>query len=86
MSITACSILKPYQAELGQGNFILDSQIELLATGQTAKQVLFILGTPLLTGELRDLRWHYPTYKDESGYSMLTIEFENGLVSNITQQ
>jgi len=86
MSITGCSFLKPYQAELGQGNFILESQVEQLATGQTAKQVLFILGTPLLTGELRDLRWHYPTYEGDSGYSMLTIEFENGLVSKISRR
>ncbi len=86
MSITGCSILKPYEAELGQGNFIREEQIDQLEVGQTPKQVLFLLGTPLLTGEARETRWNYPLKDEQSGYEILSIQFENGLVSNITRQ
>ena len=83
MSISACSILQPYQPTLGQGNFIRESQLEQLELGQTPKQVMLLLGTPLLTGELTDQRWIYPTYDDQLGYKQLIIEFESGLVSQI---
>jgi outer membrane protein assembly factor BamE len=83
MSISACSILQPYQPTLGQGNFIRESQVEQLELGQTPKQVMLLLGTPLLTGELTDQRWIYPTYEEDLGYNQLIIEFEAGLVSKI---
>jgi outer membrane protein assembly factor BamE len=86
MSITACSILKPYEPELGQGNFIRDTQINQLEIGQTPKQVTFILGTALLTGENTEQHWVYPTYSDADGYSKLIVIFTDGLVSDIQQE
>jgi outer membrane protein assembly factor BamE len=83
MSISACSILQPYQPSLGQGNFLRESQVEQLEVGQTPKQVMLLLGTPLLTGELTDRRWIYPTYEDDLGYKQLIIEFQAGVVSSI---
>jgi outer membrane protein assembly factor BamE len=83
MSISACSILQPYQPTLGQGNFIRESQVEKLELGQTPKQVMLLLGTPLLTGELTSQRWIYPSYEEDLGYNQLIIEFEAGLVSKI---
>jgi len=83
--LSACGFLKPYQAELGQGNVIRAEQIGQLAVGQTPEQVTFILGSPLLTGEQAQLRWLYPMYDTEAGYSNLIIYFSDGRVSNIEQ-
>lgn len=81
--ISACSLLKPYQAELGQGNFVRAEQIAQLEVGQTAQQVLFILGKPLLSGEDPSQRWIYTLFNEADGYRNLIINFEQGLVSEI---
>ena len=86
LAVSSRGSLKPYQAELKQGNFIRAEQIEQLDIGQTPAQVSFVLGTPLLTGEQSDQRWIYPSYSQSSGYDTLIIEFENGLVSDIIQK
>ncbi len=83
ITASSCSLLKPYQAELGQGNYIRSEQRQQLAVGQTPDQVSFLLGTPVLTGEFPNERWTYATYNDQRGYLKLVIEFENGLVSSI---
>lgn len=84
--ISGCSVLEPYQAELGQGNFIREDQAKQLEIGQTPSQVMFLLGTPLLTGEKREERWIYPVYEAETGYQKLIISFKNGVVSDITRE
>ena len=84
-TLTACGLLRPYQAELGQGNVIRSEQISQLALGQTPEQVNFILGSPLLTGEQTQERWLYPTYDTDAGYSNLIVYFTAGRVSNIEQ-
>lgn len=84
--ISACSVLEPYQAELGQGNFIREEQANQLEIGQTPSQVVFLLGTPLLTGEQREERWIYPVYEAESGYEKLIVSFDAGVVSSITRE
>ena len=83
--LSACGLLQPYQAELGQGNVIRPEQIDQLALGQTPEQVAFILGSPLLTGEQAQLRWLYPRYSTQAGYSNLTVYFSAGRVANIEQ-
>ena len=86
VSINSCALFKPYEAELGQGNFIRDEKREQLAIGQTQAQVAFLLGTPQLTGEFPRQRWIYPTYSDDTGYQELIIEFTDGTVSAIEQR
>lgn len=84
--LTGCSLLQPYQAELGQGNFIREEQVLQLELGQTPEQVVFLLGTPLLTGEAQANRWVYPTYESSQGYKTLAVSFEEGLVSAIERK
>lgn len=86
MSISACSILEPYEANLGQGNFVRAEQVAQLEVGQTPKQVMLILGSPLLTGENSEQRWIYTSYDEQTGYSKLIVNFSNGLVSAIEQE
>lgn len=83
VSITGCILLTPYEAELGQGNFIRTEQIEEVSVGQTSDQVAFLLGTPLLTGETPSQRWVYTTFSEAEGYKKLIIYFTDGVVSDI---
>lgn len=83
LALSACGLLKPYEAELGQGNSVKSEQIEQIEIGLTKEQVSFILGTPMLSGLDTEHRWIYTTFSEESGYASLVIEFENGLVSNL---
>lgn len=53
------SWLKPYRADIGQGNFITAEQTERLAVGQSREQVRALLGTPLLVDPFRSDRWDY---------------------------
>ncbi len=84
-ALSACGMLQPYQAELGQGNVVRPEQIDQLIIGQTPEQVTFILGSPLLTGEQTQVRWVYPIYDSATGFSNLIIYFSAGRVANIEQ-
>lgn len=83
--ISACSILKPYQAELGQGNFVLPEQIDQLQLGQTKDQVQFLIGLPILEGEATDTKWIYPIKQEDESYKHLIINFTDNLVSDISK-
>lgn len=83
MSISACTILEPYQPTLGQGNFVRQEQVAQIELGYSQKQVMLLLGTPMLSGENRENRWVYTTFDEQTGYEKLIISFENSLVSSI---
>ncbi|MFQ3229556.1 outer membrane protein assembly factor BamE [Reinekea sp.] len=83
--VSACTILKPYQAELGQGNFVLPEQIEQLEIGQTKDQVQFLIGLPILEGEATDTKWIYPLKQEDESYQHLIINFTDNLVSGISK-
>jgi outer membrane protein assembly factor BamE len=82
-ALSACGLLKPYEAELGQGNFVRSEQVEQIEIGLTKEQVTFILGTPMLSGLDPEQHWIYTTFSEENGYASLVIEFENNVVSNL---
>jgi outer membrane protein assembly factor BamE len=63
-------VLKPYKAEVVQGNFVSSEQVAALRAGMLKAQVRNILGTPLLTDIFHAERWDY----------VFTIE-RNGVVS-----
>jgi outer membrane protein assembly factor BamE len=52
--------IKPYRADIQQGNWLTQSQVEMLRQGMTREQVRFALGTPTLTNIFRADRWDYP--------------------------
>jgi outer membrane protein assembly factor BamE len=64
LSLAACShvpnFIKPYRADIQQGNWLTQDQIDLLRPGMTHEQVRFALGSPTLTSIFRDDRWYYP--------------------------
>ena len=52
-------VVKPYQPQVVQGNFISREQVALLKTGLSRQQVRDALGTPLLTSVFHADRWDY---------------------------
>jgi outer membrane protein assembly factor BamE len=52
--------IKPYKADVQQGNWLTQQQVEMLRKGMTREQVRFALGSPTLTSIFRADRWDYP--------------------------
>jgi outer membrane protein assembly factor BamE len=52
-------LIKPYQVQVVQGNFVSREQVALLKAGQSRQQVRETLGTPLLTSVFHADRWDY---------------------------
>lgn len=75
----------PYKVGVQQGNWVTQSQVELLATGMTPEQVRFALGSPTLTSVLHANRWEYPYfYKTPSGKieeRSLSVFFSDGVLA-----
>jgi len=75
----------PYKVGIQQGNWVTQSQVELLAAGMTPEQVRFALGTPTLTSVLHANRWEYPYfYKAPSGKieeRNLSVFFSDGVLA-----
>ncbi|MDB5796277.1 MAG: small protein [Paucimonas sp.] len=53
------SFLRPYRADVQQGNFISGEMVSQLKPGMTPEQVRFVLGTPLLTDIFHRDQWTY---------------------------
>lgn len=51
--------LAPHKADIVQGNYISEEMILLLNQGQTKKEVMVILGTPLIVDPFTPNRWNY---------------------------
>ena len=85
LTLSACTLLTPYQPELKQGNFVKEEQLQQLTPGMSAEQVQFLLGTPMLTGETPQNRWVYPILDDKGEYRTVTVEFEGSSVTRISR-
>ena len=48
-----------YKAEIQQGNVINPEMLDNLKLGMTKRQVVFLLGTPLITDPFHAQRWDY---------------------------
>jgi outer membrane protein assembly factor BamE len=72
--------LSPYRPDIQQGNFISQEMVAQLREGMTREQVLFILGTPLLTDIFHAERWDYAfRYQKRNGEitnSRVTVFFK----------
>ncbi len=69
IGIMACSV---YKIDVQQGNTLDDEQIEQLKTGMTTRQVLFVLGSPILKDVFHPNRWDYPFSFKPGGEEMFT--------------
>lgn len=48
-----------YRPDINQGNYITQEAVDKLKVGQTKEQVIYIMGTPMLTTEFGDNIWYY---------------------------
>ena len=58
-SSSVASVVRPYRADVVQGNFVSREQVQALQPGMGRQQVREILGTPLLTSLFHGDRWEY---------------------------
>ncbi|OCG15045.1 hypothetical protein A9G45_08585 [Gilliamella sp. HK2] len=59
--LTGCSVVERwvYRPDINQGNYVTPDAIELLQVGQSKEQVVFIMGSPMLTSVFGDNIWYY---------------------------
>ena len=59
IGLTGCSIFKPYEVPIQQGNLIEDKTVRQLQPGMTEAQVRYLLGTPNLVNPYNNHTWYY---------------------------
>lgn len=79
-------IFRPYRPDIQQGNFVSQEMVAQLKPGLTQDQVVFLLGTPLLTDVFHSDRWDY-AFRMQKGNgeittSRVTVFFKDKLVSS----
>ena len=79
-----------YRATVQQGNFIKTEDLDQLATGMTRKQVMFLLGTPMIADPFHQDRWDYVYYlklgRDEATYRRwVSVYFEDDVVTEVVR-
>jgi len=84
-SSTGCSIYRP---EIQQGNILDLAQVDKLKTGMSKRQVIFVMGTPLLQDPFHKNRWDYihtvkPTSSTRMTIQRLTLYFDNDNLQRI---
>ncbi len=72
--------IKPYRADVHQGNLITNDMVTQLERGMTDAQVQFLLGVPLLRDQFHPQRWDYVYYSlrgnGEEQLRRLTVFFD----------
>ena len=56
------NFLKPYRADVHQGNLVTSDMVTQLEKGMTTAQVQFLLGIPLVQDQFHPNRWDYVYY------------------------
>ncbi|MGB0732524.1 MAG: outer membrane protein assembly factor BamE [Pontibacterium sp.] len=76
-----------YKIDVPQGNVITQEMVDTLKPGMTREQVVFVLGTPMLTDTFHADRWDY-VYTNQEGNGNyerqpFRVYFSNELLSRI---
>ncbi len=88
LTVAGCSIVRPYRADLRQGNYIDEAAVSEVKPGMTRDQVRYLLGTPLVVDTFRPDRWDY-VYEFISGRDRkpemrkVTVFFEQDVVARV---
>lgn len=84
LSLTGC---EPHRIDIQQGNRIKPETFDMLKLGMTRKQVLFVLGSPLLIDPFHQDRWDYLYYlkpgNEPVKQSRVTLFFEGDTLVKI---
>ncbi len=92
MPLMSCSLVLDhlpyvYKIDVNQGNMIDQSMIDQLRPNMTKRQILYIMGTPMLVDYFHQNRWDYIYSSKKSGTDLeqktISIFFENDQVKII---
>lgn len=87
LTLTSCSIFKPYHMDIQQGNEITADEITKIHTGMTQKEVLKVLGQPIQSDALTADRLDYTYTSQIKGEKIkekqLTLLFNNDKLTKI---
>ena len=77
-----------YKISIPQGNIITQEMVDQLRPGMTKRQVIFVMGTPLIRDPYHQDRWDY-VYNfqpggGERGQERLSVLFENDLLVSLS--
>lgn len=83
LTLTACA----YKPDIQQGNMVTQDKLAQLKIGMDKRQVLFIMGSPMLTDPFHQNRWDYyysltPGRDDPIHYGA-TLYFDSERLSRI---
>lgn len=77
-----------YKIDIQQGNIITQEMIDQLRPGMTKRQVMFVMGSPLVRDPFDQDRWDYVySYQPGGGVrgqERVTMFFENDLLTHFT--
>ncbi len=77
-----------YRADLAQGNYVEQENVDRLRYGMSAEQVRFILGTPMLVDPFDSSRWYYVHYLregwDDPQVQNLIVLFQGSTLVDMT--
>ncbi len=84
--VTGCSLLQPHSIDVQQGNIISQERVNRLQPGMNKKQVLFVMGSPIIEDPFHHNRWDYVytmerQHKLESNRKMTLVFQDDRLVS-----
>lgn len=96
MMTAGCEYILPEGIELGQhrvavqqGNTLTEESIRNLRIDMDAKQVLFLLGTPMVMDSFHPNRWDYPLYVEaaetgeKSRLDIVSLYFKGGRLKEV---
>ena len=77
-----------YKIPISQGNLITQEMVDQLEPGMTRRQVIFVMGTPLVRDPYHQDRWDY-VYNFEPGggirgQEMVTVFFKDDVMTHFT--
>lgn len=86
LTLSACTI---HRIDIQQGNVITKDMVEQLKEGMTKRQVMFVMGSPLIQDPFHKHRWDYiftmqpGDQREITEYKRVTLLFKDEIVTQI---
>jgi outer membrane protein assembly factor BamE len=82
--LAACT---PHRVEVRQGNYLTAEVVEQLEVGMTREQVMYLLGTPVVSSPFHADRWDYVYSRERhrfpDEYAYLIVWFDGDVVERV---
>ncbi|APE30993.1 outer membrane assembly protein BamE [Halomonas aestuarii] len=90
LMISGCSYFGVYKRDLPQGNLVTQGMVEQLRPGMSRRQVVDLMGSPLLEAPFDASQWDY-VYRLDEAYGdveqrRVTLTFSGGRVVDIERE